>query len=172
MVGIWNLRLVEVCKALAAGALLAVVGGWIGIFCTTLGQALATKGPAEALVQAISVSLLPLALGSAIIVALPATALLLPAAYYLTRRRIPVTPPNYALIGSILAQPFHLPRTLGIIFGWDLAGKPSIMAIETHHVQTGMAVGIILAGAVCGWLFGMLIRNHYERFRLEHSEVT
>jgi hypothetical protein len=24
---------------------------------------------------------------------------------------------------------------------------------------------------VCGWLFGLLMRNHYERFRLMNSEV-
>jgi hypothetical protein len=155
----------------AVGAALALVGGLIGLFCTALGQALATNTLTASLVQALGVSLFPLALIVAIGVALPGTALLLPGAYYLTRRRYPVTPVNYALMGGILALLFLLPRPLVSMFRSGPAGPPSMMAVQAHYTRTGMMVGTLLAGVVCGWLFGLLMRNHYERFRLMNSEV-
>src|ERR1044072_1993058 len=147
----------------AIGAALAIIGGPIGLFCTSLAHSLALYEPGHALVRAIGMSLHPIALIPAMAVALPFTTLLLPAVYYLTRSRLDVTPLRYAIVGAVLAIGLVLPSLPGGAFGVPRV-DPSLLIQQMRFLSHGMNVGTVLAGLICGSLFGVLVRRHYERY--------
>jgi len=156
----------------AIGAALAIIGGPIGLFCTSFAHSLAQYEPRYALSLAIGMSLLPIALIPAIAVALPFTTLLLPAVYYLTRSRLDVTPLRYAIVGAGLAMGLVLPSLLVGAFGAPRVGLSPLMEQQTRFLSLGMNVGTVLAGLVCGLLFGVLVRGHYERYRAARRAST
>ena len=149
----------------AMGAALAIIGGPIGLFCTLFAHNLAQHEPGYALTSAIGMSLLPIALMTAIAVALPFTTLLLPAVYYLTRSRLDVTPLRYAIVGAGLAMSLILPELLGRVFSAPRVSLSPLIEQQMRFVSLGMNVGTLLAGVVCGSLFAVQVRGHYERFQ-------
>ena len=161
-------RLGEIAKPFAAGAILAVAGGWIGLFCSFLAAGLQTGRLGPALAAAITAGFNLVFLLTATYLALYGT-LLLPFAYYATRRKVEVTPGRYAGIGGGLAVGILL---VYLIWTSTLARGPlsPALAEATRYTSIGMAIGTLLAGAVCGALFGWMVRGHYERYRLTGIE--
>jgi hypothetical protein len=150
-------RLIDFCKPFLAGALLAIVGGWIGLFCTSLESGILKNGVVAGLADAIALSFFPWFLVFAVSVAKYGT-LLLPIAYFLSRRWWPVTPWRYAAIGCGMAAILML----GFVV-WT--GVSYNIPLREHFVRTlSIGMGAVLAGAVCGALFASIMRGSYQRY--------
>ena len=81
-----------------------------------------------------------------------------------------MTPLRYALIGTGLATILVLPGLTGKIFGAPRAGLSPLIEQQTRFMSMGTSVGTILAGLVCGLLFGALVRGHYQRYRIAMND--
>ena len=151
---------VEFLKPFAVGALLALLGGWIGLFCTLVVDNVWRGVIGVELLTAIMISFVPVFILLAARFALYGT-LLLPIAYYLTRRIWPVTPVRYAILGTGLAA-----AVVVCFYVWQhlSTGLPTREVL--HRMSAGGIFGTVLAGAICGSLFGRLVRGHYERYRV------
>ena len=158
--------MLETLKPFGVGAILAVVGGWVGLFSNLFLVTFHRAGIGPALGYAFVVSFLPPALFVATYLALCGT-LLLPIAYYLSRGRWPVTPARYAVVGTVLAV-----AVLVCFLLWQGRTLDFTLAGWAHPGQMSIAFGTVLAGAICGSLFGWLMRSHYERYRLARTGST
>ncbi len=145
-------------------AVLSLVGAWIGLFYSGFLAGLLHPGRTalHVLQVAFSFSLsrplwmmaFPTALGGTI---------LLPVAYYLTRRFWPVTPMRYAAMGAGLAL------ALAVCFYGPLL---SYYQPSGWQVAMILTPGAILAGVACGLLFGWSMQGHYQRYRGSMTEAA
>ena len=160
-------RTLEAIKPFAAAAVLAVLGGWIGFVGYWALPHVKHLGFWRAIGEASFMGLVPVVLIPATVFALSGT-LLLPVAYYLSRRRWPVTPLRYALLGFLLAV-----AVLGAIVAWtSISEAISLQAAVSRSVVKPVAIGTLLAGAVCGSLFARMMRSHYQRYRQVRNEAV
>ena len=147
----------RVMDALYEACRLAIVGGLTGLFCVSLAGIL--SGQWRPLMFFASM-LNPLAWVVASAIALCGT-IMLPTAYYLTRRSWPVTPIRYAWMGIWLALALVVCAHVATIV---LSRPARTDPIELIYNWYPASLGALLAGIICGWLFGSRMQEDYQRY--------
>lgn len=153
------------------GFLLAVVGSVIFAACLPLVMTLSGHGPILSGMLATSSSLIPATLFSGFVRALPVTVVLLPLAYYLSRRRMPVTPRFYAFLGLAFGLLMLLPSVLPLLWSAEDRATAGELDPPLRTAVIGLGIGSLIAALVSGALFGYLMQGHYARYRLRQEET-
>jgi hypothetical protein len=152
------------------GIPLALVSSVIFAASVALAMTTSGQGPILSGMLTTSSSLIASVLFSGFVRALPVTIVLLPLAYYLSRRRMPVTPPFYAFLGLAFGLLMLLPSLLPLL--WSAEDQATVAALNApmRNAVITLGIGSLIAALVSGALFGYLMQGHYARYRLRQEE--